>query len=97
MVAYEIAGLPANDKIALMAGRYILGKMDSKQRHYRVGSGISLATAKLFVEEGAYVFITGRSQEKLDKAIKNTYVGKAFLIQMCGGAPDYKHSPELDI
>ena len=33
-------------------------------------SGMALATAKLFVEEGAYVFITGRSQERLDKAIK---------------------------
>jgi len=26
-------------------------------------SGMALATAKLFVEEGAYVFITGRSQK----------------------------------
>lgn len=33
-------------------------------------SGMALATAKLFVEEGAYVFITGRRQELLDKAIK---------------------------
>ena len=33
-------------------------------------SGMALATAKLFVEEGAYVFVTGRSQEKLDKAAK---------------------------
>lgn len=31
---------------------------------------MALATAKLFVEEGAYVFVTGRSQEKLDKAVK---------------------------
>jgi NAD(P)-dependent dehydrogenase (short-subunit alcohol dehydrogenase family) len=31
-------------------------------------SGIGLATAKKFVEEGAYVFITGRRQEQLDKA-----------------------------
>jgi NAD(P)-dependent dehydrogenase (short-subunit alcohol dehydrogenase family) len=33
-------------------------------------SGIGLATAKLFVEEGAYVFITGRRQEQLDAAVK---------------------------
>src|SRR5450631_1383679 len=33
-------------------------------------SGMALATAKLFVEEGAYVFITGRRQEKLDQAVK---------------------------
>jgi len=31
-------------------------------------SGIGLATAKKFVEEGAYVFITGRGQPQLDKA-----------------------------
>jgi NAD(P)-dependent dehydrogenase (short-subunit alcohol dehydrogenase family) len=29
-------------------------------------SGIGLATAKRFVSEGAYVFITGRRQTELD-------------------------------
>jgi NAD(P)-dependent dehydrogenase (short-subunit alcohol dehydrogenase family) len=33
-------------------------------------SGMALATAKLFVEEGAYVFITGRRKEQLDQAMK---------------------------
>src|ERR1700753_2914450 len=33
-------------------------------------SGMALATAKLFVAEGAHVFITGRRQEQLDKAVK---------------------------
>lgn len=33
-------------------------------------SGMALAAAKLFVEEGAYVFITGRRQDQLDKAVK---------------------------
>src|SRR5712691_9600397 len=32
--------------------------------------GIGLATAKLFVNEGAYVFITGRRQQQLDEAVK---------------------------
>jgi len=32
--------------------------------------GIGLATAKLFAEEGAYVFITGRRQAELDAAVK---------------------------
>jgi NAD(P)-dependent dehydrogenase (short-subunit alcohol dehydrogenase family) len=32
--------------------------------------GIGLATAKRFVEEGAYVFITGRRQNQLDEAVK---------------------------
>ena len=31
--------------------------------------GIGLATAKLFVKEGAYVFITGRRQKELDEAV----------------------------
>ena len=33
-------------------------------------SGLALASAKRFVEEGAYVFITGRKQEQLDEAAK---------------------------
>lgn len=33
-------------------------------------SGIGLATAQRFVQEGAHVFITGRRQEELDKAVK---------------------------
>jgi len=33
-------------------------------------SGMALATAKLFVDEGAYVFITGRRQQQLDAAVK---------------------------
>lgn len=32
-------------------------------------SGIGLASAKLFVEEGAHVYITGRRQAELDKAV----------------------------
>jgi NAD(P)-dependent dehydrogenase (short-subunit alcohol dehydrogenase family) len=32
--------------------------------------GIGLATARLFVKEGAYVFITGRRQKELDEAAK---------------------------
>src|SRR5438132_624353 len=32
-------------------------------------SGIGLATAKRFVEEGAFVYITGRRQTALDKAV----------------------------
>src|SRR6201986_4582573 len=33
-------------------------------------TGIGLATAKLFVKEGAYVFIMGRRQKELDEAVK---------------------------
>ena len=34
-------------------------------------SGIGLATAKRFVSEGAYVFITGRRQKELDAAVSD--------------------------
>jgi NAD(P)-dependent dehydrogenase (short-subunit alcohol dehydrogenase family) len=37
---------------------------------YGGNSGIGLAAAKRFVQEGAYVFITGRTQSKLDQAVK---------------------------
>src|SRR5262249_41500292 len=33
-------------------------------------SGIGLATARRFVDEGAYVFITGRHQAELDEAVR---------------------------
>ncbi len=33
-------------------------------------TGIGLATAKRFVEEGAHVFITGRRQAELDAAVE---------------------------
>ena len=36
--------------------------------------GIGLATAKLFAEEGSYVFITGRRQKELDEAV--TAIGR---------------------
>jgi NAD(P)-dependent dehydrogenase (short-subunit alcohol dehydrogenase family) len=49
----------------------IMGKLDGKIALITGGnSGIGLATAKHFVGEGAYVFITGRSQSKLDSAVK---------------------------
>jgi len=46
-------------------------KLDGKVAVITGGSsGMALAGAKRFVEEGAYVFITGRRQEELDKAVK---------------------------
>jgi len=49
-----------------------------------------LATAKLFVAEGAYVFITGRRQEQLDKAVKE--IGK----NVTGVQGDAGSLPDLD-
>jgi NAD(P)-dependent dehydrogenase (short-subunit alcohol dehydrogenase family) len=48
-----------------------MGKLEGKVAVITGGSsGLALASAKRFVEEGAYVFITGRRQEALDEAVK---------------------------
>lgn len=48
-----------------------MGKLQDKVAVITGGtSGMALATARLFVEEGAYVFITGRRQQRLDEAVK---------------------------
>lgn len=53
-------------------------------------SGMALATAKLFIEEGAYVFITGRRQNQLDEAVK--LLGK----NVTGVQGDASHLADLD-
>jgi NAD(P)-dependent dehydrogenase (short-subunit alcohol dehydrogenase family) len=53
-------------------------------------SGIGFATAQGFVEEGAYVFITGRRQSELDKAVKQ--IGK----NVTGVQGDVSNLADLD-
>jgi NAD(P)-dependent dehydrogenase (short-subunit alcohol dehydrogenase family) len=52
--------------------------------------GIGLATAKLFVEEGAYLFITGRRQKELDEAVK------AIGTNVCEVQGDVAQLTDLD-
>ena len=53
-------------------------------------SGIGLATAQRFVQEGAYVFIFGRSQSEVDKAVKD--IGK----NVTGVQGDVSNLTDLD-
>jgi NAD(P)-dependent dehydrogenase (short-subunit alcohol dehydrogenase family) len=54
-------------------------------------TGIGLATAQLFVQQGAYVFITGRRQDELDAAVK--LIGREHVTAVRG---DVSNLTDLD-
>src|SRR3989475_11332954 len=68
-----------------------MGKLDGKIALVTGGnSGIGLATAKQFVNEGAHVFITGRREPELAAAVKA--IGK----NVAGGQGDVSNPGDLD-
>src|SRR6266481_8129286 len=68
-----------------------MGKLQGKVAVITGGStGIGLAAAKLFVKEGAYVFIMGRRQKELDEAVK------AIGTNVSGVQGDVAQLPDLD-
>ena len=68
-----------------------MGKLDGKTAVITAATeGMAFATAKRFVEEGAYVFITGRRQNKLDEAIE------AIGRNVVGVQGDAAHLADLD-
>jgi NAD(P)-dependent dehydrogenase (short-subunit alcohol dehydrogenase family) len=66
-------------------------KLEGKTAVITGGSeGTGLATATLFVQEGAYVFITGRRQKELDEVVK------AIGANVSGVQGDVAQSADLD-
>jgi len=76
MTQTELIGKRLEGKIAVITGG---------------NSGIGLATAQRFVQEGAYVFITGRRQSELDKAVNQ--IGKSNVTGLQG---DVSNLADLD-
>jgi len=61
-----------------------MGKLEGKIALITGGnSGIGLATAKQFVHEGAYVFITGRREPELAAAVKEIGRNVTSCKAMC--------------
>ena len=87
----------------------IVGKLDGKVAVITGGtSGMALAGAKLFVDEGAHVVISGRRQEALDEAIEligrnvtgvqadSANPGRSGPIVRCGQAGKGRHRRVVD-
>jgi len=77
----------------MATSQHAIGKLSGQVALVTGGSsGIGLATAKLFVEEGAHVFITGRRQSALDAAV----VKLGGATHVTGVAGDVSQLADID-
>lgn len=73
-----------------------MGKLEGKVAVITGGSsGLALASAKRFVEEGAYVFITGRRQEQLEQAVEQIGRNVKGIRGDAGNLDDLDHLFEI--
>ena len=73
-----------------------MGKLEAKldgKIALITGGGIGLATAKRFVEEGAYVFMIGRRETELNAAVKDIRRSAAASVTPSG--PEHRGSPDI--
>jgi NAD(P)-dependent dehydrogenase (short-subunit alcohol dehydrogenase family) len=74
-----------------------MGKLDGKITLVTGGtSGIGLATAREFVKEGAYVFVTGRRERELGAAVEAIGQGAAGFQGVTGVQGDASNLDDLD-
>lgn len=57
-------------------------------------SGIGFATAKLFLQEGAKVIITGRNKKLIDEAVKSLGAGAYGILSDASSMKDIKELPD---
>src|SRR3984893_9968785 len=82
---------PSSGSATSIEGSNAMKRLEGKVAVVTGGnSGIGLATARRFAEEGAHVFITGRRQAELDAAVKQ--IGR----QATGGQGDVANLTDLD-
>src|SRR6266849_3190317 len=81
----------ADVRLRALRGEMAMAKLQGKVAVITGGTeGIGLATAQLFVKEGAYVFITGRRQKEIDDA------ATAIGTNVMGVQGDVAKLPDLD-
>ncbi len=72
-----------------------MGSCRTKSQWITGTSGIGLATARLFVEDGAFVFILGLRQKELDEAVDS--IGRDVRVKFENWRGRDGNDPSVDI